>query len=214
MARKSRNESRPTVDSCCLTTVDYRTLPLSTLLDRISADGLAPGGGSASALTVAFAARLVAMVARCSPDWDDAGGMIAQTNAIGDRAVDLAQTDGHAWEVALLALRDAEASVGGDPRRSFALERKLEAAASAPLEIASLGADVAALAAEAGENCEGTYRADAAAAAALAAGGAAAAAHLVRVNLGVRREDPRLARALESEQTARELADRLLETRR
>jgi formiminotetrahydrofolate cyclodeaminase len=214
MARKSRNESNPTVDSSCLTTDDYRALPLSTLLDRISADGLAPGGGSASALTVAFAARLVAMVARCSPEWKDAGGMVAQANAIGDRAVDLAHTDGDAWEVALLALRDAEASVGDDARRSFALEQKLEAAASAPLEIASLGADVASLAAEAGDNCEGTYRADAAAAAALAAGGAAAAAHLVRVNLGVRREDARLVRVLESEQTARELADRLLETTR
>ena len=38
------------------------------------------------------------------------------------------------------------------PRRDFALERKLEAAAAAPLEIASLGADVAALAALAGQS--------------------------------------------------------------
>ncbi len=182
------------------------------LLDRISADGLAPGGGSASALTVAFAARLVAMVARCSPEWESAGGVLAQANAIGERAVDLAHTDGRAWDDALVALRDAEVAADDDPRRSFALEQKLEAAASAPLEIASLGADVAALAAAAGERCDATYRADAAAAAALASGGAAAAAHLVRVNLGMRESDPRLARALESEQTARELADGLLET--
>ena len=71
----------------------------------------------------------------------------------------------------------------------FSLEQKLEAAAAAPLEIASLGADVAALAALAGEHGDATYRADAAAAAALAAGGSAAAAHLVRVNLGVRATD-------------------------
>jgi formiminotetrahydrofolate cyclodeaminase len=193
---------------------DYLALRVEELLDRISADGLAPGGGSASALTVAFAARLVAMVARCSPAWDVAAGVGAQANAISDRAVDLAGTDGRVWEEALIALRDAETADDDDARRSFALERKLEAAASAPLEIASLGADVAALAAEAAERCEATYRADAAAAAALAAGGAAAAAHLVRVNLGVRNSDPRLARALESEQAARELADRLLETTR
>jgi formiminotetrahydrofolate cyclodeaminase len=193
---------------------DYLEMRLAELLGRISADGLAPGGGSASALTVAFAARLVAMVARCSPEWDLAAGVAAQANAISDRAVDLAGADGRAWEDALLALRDAESAEGEDARRSFVLERKLEAAASAPLEIASLGADVAALAAEAGEGCEATYRADAAAAAALAAGGAAAAAHLVRVNLGVRGSDPRLARALASEQAARDLADRLLETTR
>jgi formiminotetrahydrofolate cyclodeaminase len=197
-----------------LTSDDYLALRLEDLLDRISDDGLAPGGGSASALTVAFAARLVAMVARCSPDWLEAGGIAAQANAIGERAVQLASTDGRVWESALVALRDAEAADGDDPRRSFALERKLEAAASAPLEIASLGADVAALAAEAGDNCAATYRADAAAAAALAAGGAAAAAHLVRVNLGVRGSDPRLAGALASEQAARESADRLLETTR
>ena len=76
----------------------------------------------------------------------------------------------------------------------------------------SLGADVAALAALAGRHCDATYRADAAAAAALAAGGSAAAAHLVRVNLGVRAADPRLARALASEQAAHDVAERMLES--
>jgi formiminotetrahydrofolate cyclodeaminase len=197
-----------------LATEDYLELRLGDLLDRLSADGLAPGGGSAAALTVAVAARLVAMVARCSPAWDEAAGVCAQANAIGERAVELAHTDGRAWEAALIALRDAEVNASMDPRRDFALERKLEAAAAAPLEIASLGADAAALAAVAGEHGEATYRADAAAAAALAAGGAMAAAHLVRVNLGVPRTDPRLARALASEEAAREVAARLLESHR
>jgi formiminotetrahydrofolate cyclodeaminase len=149
------------------------------------------------------------MVSRCSTEWQDAPGVAAQASAISDRAVALAHTDGHAWDAALLALRDAEAGAAADAKRDFTLERKLEAAAAAPLEIAALGADVAALAATAGENCEATYRADAAAAAALAAGGSAAAAHLVRVNLGMRAGDPRLRTALASEQTAREVADRL-----
>jgi formiminotetrahydrofolate cyclodeaminase len=193
----------------------YLELRLGDFLDRLSADGLAPGGGSAAAVTVAFAARLVAMVSRCSVGWEEAAGVAAQANAIAVRAVELAQTDATAWEAALAALRDAEAGDGGDdPKRSFALERKLEAAAAAPLEIASLGADAASLAALAGENGEPTYRADAAAAAALAAGGAAAAAHLVRVNLSVRSSDPRLARALASEQAAQDVAARLLEAPR
>ena len=149
------------------------------------------------------------MVSRCSTEWRDAPGVAAQANAISDRAVALAHTDGLAWDAALLALRDAEAGGGVDERRDFALERKLETAAAAPLEIASLGADVAALAAVAGDNCEATYRADAAAAAALAAGGSAAAAHLVRVNLGMRTGDPRLAQAVASERAARDVAERL-----
>lgn len=154
------------------------------------------------------------MVARCSTRWDEAGGVSAQANAIGQRAVELAQTDGRVWEDALTALRDAEAGGDENPKRDFALEQKLEAAAAAPLEIASLGADAAALAAVAAERGDGTYRADAAAAAALAAGGATAAAHLVRVNLGVRKADPRLARALASEQAAHDVATRLLESPR
>lgn len=137
--------------------------------------------------------------------------MIAQATAIGDRAVALAQTDAAAWEEALTALRDAEAASSGDPRRDFRLEQKLELAAAALLEIASLGADAVALASVAGEHGDTTYRADAAAAAALAAGAARAAAHLVRVNLGVRSSDPRLARALASEKAAIDVAARLLE---
>jgi formiminotetrahydrofolate cyclodeaminase len=194
-----------------LTGDDYLDLRLETFLERLSADGLAPGSGSAAAVTVAFAARLVAMVANCSrATWEDAPGVVAQATALGERAAALARTDASVWEDALTALRDAEGGGGDDPRRDFSLEQKLDAAAAAPLEIASLGADTVALASLAAEHGEGTYQADAAAAAALAAGAARAAAHLVRVNLGVQRSDTRYARALACEQAANELAEALL----
>ena len=161
---------------------------------------------------MAFAAGLVAMVARCSKEWDEAGGIAAQALALQARAAALARADAEAWEDALSALRRAGAGGGDDggPRRDHALEQKLERAAVVPLEIAALGADTAALAAVAGERCDGAYRADAAAAAALAAGGARAAAHLVEVNLGVQEGDARLAEARRSEQAADEAAERLL----
>jgi formiminotetrahydrofolate cyclodeaminase len=194
-----------------LTGDDYLDLRLETFLERLSADGLAPGSGSAAAITVAFAARLVAMVANCSrATWAEAPGVVAQATSLGDRAAALARTDATVWEAALTALRDAESGSNGDPRRDYSLERKLDAAAAAPLEIASLGADTVALAALAAEEGEATYRADAAAAAALAAGAARAAAHLVRVNLGIQPSDPRYARALACEQAADELAEALL----
>jgi len=137
MNAKSRKVLATTVDSSHLTTNDYLDLRFEELLDRISADGLAPGGGSAAAFTVAFAARLVAMVARCSAIWKEAPGVAAQATAISDRAIALTQSDGRAWDAALLALRDAEAAdTQDDAKRDFALERKLEAAAAAPLEIA------------------------------------------------------------------------------
>lgn len=194
-----------------LTGDDYLDLRLETFLERLSADGLAPGSGSAAAITVAFAARLVAMVANCSRStWAEAPGVVAQAASIGDRAAALARTDASVWEDALRALRDAEGGSAADSRRDFSLEQKLDAAAAAPLEIASLGADAVALASLAAERGEATYQADAAAAAALAAGAARAAAHLVRVNLGVQPSDPRYARALACEQAADELAGALL----
>ena len=194
-----------------LTTDDYLDLRLETFLERLAADGLAPGGGSAAAITVAFAAKLVAMVATCSrTSWEEAGGVVAQADAISVRATELAEADAGAWEDALAALRDAEAGTQSDPKRDFSLEQKLDAAAAVPLEIASLGTDAIALAALAAERGDATYRADAVAAAALASGAARAAAHLVRVNLGVHDSDPRLARALASEKEATDLADALL----
>jgi formiminotetrahydrofolate cyclodeaminase len=152
------------------------------------------------------------MVARCSRDsWEDAGGVLAQAQAIRDRAVVLAQTDAKVWEDALSALRDAQGEEASDARRDFQLEQKLDDAAAVPLEIAELGADAAALAALAGERGDETYRGDASAAAALAAGGARAAAHLVQVNLGVRPGDARLTRARASERAAHDAAAHLLE---
>jgi methenyltetrahydrofolate cyclohydrolase len=192
-----------------LNRVNYLELRLDDFLARIAAGEQAPGGGSAAAFTVALAAGLVAMVARCSRDsWADARGVAAQALSIQDRAAPLAGVDAQAWEDANAALRRAADGLGsGDDSE---LELKLEQAAAIPLEIAQLGADVAALAVVAAERCDGAYRADAAAAAALAAGGARAAAHLVQVNLAVREGDPRLVRARASEQAAVASAERIL----
>lgn len=191
-------------------TEDYLDLRIDDFLDRLTEGGRAPGGGSAAALAVAFAAGLVAMVARCSRDsWDDAAGVAAQSLAIKERAAQLARTDADAWQVASAALRDAGTDGDADVR-NLELEQKLGRAAAVPLEIAELGADAAALAALVGEYCDGAYRADAAAAAALASGGASAAAHLVQVNLTVQEGDERLKRARASEQAAAESAKRTL----
>ena len=150
------------------------------------------------------------MVARCGPEsWGDASGVAAQAHAIQERATELARRDADVWRTALAALDKARSS-DRDERTNHELMRALDLAAAAPLEIASLGADTAELAAEAAERCEGSFRADAAAAAALAAGGARAAAHLVEVNLTVRPGDERLARARASDQAAAEAAERVL----
>jgi methenyltetrahydrofolate cyclohydrolase len=196
-----------------LETENYLDLGVEAFLQGLTVPRRAPGGGSAAALTVAFAAGLVVMVARASREsWDDAPGIAAQALALQDRAAPLARADAEAWDDALLALREAGGGdgSGNGKRRNRELEQKLERAAAVPLEIAELGADTAQLAAFVAEFGDGVFRADAAAAAALAAGGARAAAHLVEVNLGVLEGDERLVRARASEQAATEAAGRLL----
>lgn len=187
----------------------YLDTTLQAFLDGLAARGRAPGGGSAAAVTVAFAAGLVAMVARGS---SETAGLAAQALVLQDRIAPLAEADAKAWEDALAALDAAATGTeeGDVDQRDRRLERRLERAAAIPLEIAEIGADVAELAEAVGVSGDPAYRADAVAAAALAAGGARAAAHLVEVNLAVRTGDEQLERARASEQAAAEAADRLL----
>ncbi|GIU93704.1 MAG: hypothetical protein KatS3mg012_0161 [Gaiellaceae bacterium] len=193
----------------------YVGLRLETLLERLAAEGEAPGAGTGAALTVALAASVVAMAARCSTEsWAEADGIAAQALAVRVRALELAHVDAEAWQRALAALERARRSAGGDPRRDFVLEQELARAAAAPLAIAELGADMASLAATTADSCEGSFRPDAAAAAALAAGAARAAAHLVEVNLAVRGDDPRLARARASARSAADAAEEAAEAGR
>lgn len=187
----------------------YLDTTLQAFLDGLAARGRAPGGGSAAAVTVAFAAGLVAMVARGS---SETAGLAAQALVLQDRIAPLAEADAKAWEDALAALDAAATGTeeGDVDQRDRRLERRLERAAAIPLEIAEIGADVAELAEAVGVSGDPAHRADAVAAAALAAGGARAAAHLVEVNLAVRTGDEQLERARASEQAAAEAADRLL----
>jgi formiminotetrahydrofolate cyclodeaminase len=188
----------------------YLDLPLGEFLDHLSADTPAPGGGSAAALTVTFAAGLVTMVARHSRDsWAEAGGVAAQARKLQARCAPLAQQDADVWKDALEALHGNGG--GGAGSRDADLEEKLARAAEVPLWIAEAGADVAMLAALTTEMGDGTYRGDAAAASLLAHAGARVAANLVALNLGMREDDLRLARARRSEKAAAAAAARALE---
>ncbi len=191
---------------------EYLDLRLGDFLERLGSGRPAPGGGSASALTVAFAAGLVVMVARHSADsWDESAGIAAQALALQARAAPLALANAQVWDEALEALEVACAS---EALPNGELEAKLDLSAVVPLEIAETAADTASLAALAAELGEGMYRADAAAAAVLAAAGARAAAHLVTVNLTVQEGDSRLVRARASEQAAADAAARALDSAR
>ena len=160
------------------------------------------GAGYAAGRTAAAAARLVADVARASSEtWPDARGVVAQANALADRLEVLAEANADVFAAALVALATPSAD----------LAQHMQRAAALPLEIAEASSDVASLAVVVADRCDGLVRADAAGAAALAAGAASASAHLVRANLTVKPDDPRLQQALRAADDARYSASRAFE---
>jgi formiminotetrahydrofolate cyclodeaminase len=164
------------------------------LLDAIAADTHGPGGGSVAAIVVALAAALLTMAARLSrDDWPEAGGAIAQSEALRKRAGPLAARDAKAFRDAIRALAGESRSETGT--RPIELGPALARAAEIPLDIAGHAADVAALAALVADRANPDVRPDAAVAAALAEAAARAAAHLVEVNLGATPDDDRVLAA-------------------
>jgi formiminotetrahydrofolate cyclodeaminase len=169
-------------------TEPFLELHFGELLESVTERG-GPGAGAVAALTAASAAALVELATRATDagDWPEAAGSAAQARKLRERLVPLAREDAEAYHAAVAKLRER-----GD---DFALGEALARAADVPLEIAEQAENVAALAADAAQRATPDLRADAAAAAALALGAAWAAAKLVEVNLAMRTEDPRLARA-------------------
>ena len=167
--------------------------PVGEFLAALGDASPAPGGGSAAALVVAIAARLIGSVAQISAaSWSEAGGTKAQAEAIERRIAPVVDLDARRYEEALHAL--AERSSAPAAERDAQLGKTLERAAEPPLQIAEAAADIAELAALAAERGEPAIRADAVSAAALAEAAATAAAALVEVNLGTLADDWRIER--------------------
>ena len=171
----------------------FLRLTVDEWLEALAAADPVPGGGSAAALTGATAAALVAMTARLSPDWPEAGGVTAQALKLRAHLADLAERDAEVYAESLAALAEKGGAV--DERRDIALGTVLERAAEIPLQIAETASDAAVLAATAAEHVRLELQPDAQAAAALAAAAAEAAARLVEVNLTATADDARVRRA-------------------
>jgi methenyltetrahydrofolate cyclohydrolase len=173
----------------------YLDMRVGEFLDELAAARPAPGGGSAAALAVAFAAALGAMTAELSVrHLAEAPGLAAQARGLLRRAAPLAQADADAY-AGVLAARRAPGQPAGrerEKRVSAALERATEV----PMQVAELGDRVAALAAVIAGRGNPAVRGDALTAGRLAAAAAQAASALVRINLADTPDDPRPVRAM------------------
>jgi methenyltetrahydrofolate cyclohydrolase len=167
----------------------YLDMPLGEFLAALAAAEPAPSGGGAAALSVALGAGLCAMSAGLSGRQlgARAGGLRADAERLRDRAASLIQADADAYAGVLTARR------AGDVAEVAAA---LAAATAVPMQIAELGAEVAALAGRLAADSNPSLRGDVITAALLARAGVAAAAALVHINLAEAPDDDRSGRAL------------------
>jgi formiminotetrahydrofolate cyclodeaminase len=165
--------------------------PVRGFLDQLAARTPTPGGGGAAAVTGAMAAGLVAMAARFSATrLPGAGELADQADELRRRLAQLAEQDARAYAAVLEALRlPREAS-----QREVKRQKALLGAALVPLEIAGIGARVAAMAMQVAEAGNPNLRGDAVTGAVLAAASARSAACLVDINVGLGGLDPGLSR--------------------
>jgi formiminotetrahydrofolate cyclodeaminase len=160
-------------------------LPLEKVWARLAHPQDALGGGSAAALALGTAAALVAKAARHSVgSWPEAAGAAAQARSLQARCSLLAEFDARAFAAALRALE-----------RRVDVEIRVAETLVPLMRLGETAVDVAELAAETAERCDGTFRADAVTAALLAEAAAHSAAALVTANLTVVEGDERLQRA-------------------
>ncbi len=162
------------------------TQPLEDVLEQLAERTPGPGGGTGAAVAVAVAAALVEMTAKF--DSSIMGqARLARANALRARALELIEIERGAFEPVL----EAQRMDPDNPQREQRLASALAAAASPPLTIAGIGAQIAALAAESATGGNPSTVGDAVTAAELADGATRAAAHLVRINLADSPGDPR-----------------------
>jgi glutamate formiminotransferase/formiminotetrahydrofolate cyclodeaminase len=201
---------------------------LHELVDELSTDSPAPGGGSAAALCGALAAALSSMVAALTWSKKGAEGARAGMKSLGERAqaskdwfLDAVDRDAEAFRAVLEARRLPRGTAEEQAARAEAMERANETAARVPLEVLGRSIEALELALAAAREGNPASVSDAGVAGACARAAAEGAAMNVRVNLpsvGARElatslaaeTDSQLRRALELADLVRRAVDEVL----
>ena len=195
-------------------------LTVREMLDRLASSAPAPGGGSAAALAGAMGAGLVAMVAELTigrREYAEHEATVTQLRSDAvtrkDLLLDLADEDATTYQSVVAARRMPRESEAERATRSAALGEAMLAAARIPMHIATVAAEVAALAEQIAPIGNRNAASDSGVAAQLAAAAVRGAALNVRINLPylpadepLRLSAPDELARLEAEATAHEFA--------
>ena len=161
-------------------------LRLRDLFEAIADGSTGVASGAVAAATTASASGLIAMTARRGGRGEDSLGAAGQGEVLRRRATELIDECATAFERAVAVLDGArEAHTTSSEQRDWRLGEALRRAADAPLAVAEVAADTAALATAVATSCDESVRPDAVSACLLAEAAAAIAAHLVAINLAV-----------------------------
>lgn len=171
-------------------------LTVSGFTEALASGSPTPGGGSASALSGALAAGLVAMVARntaANPDFADRAGELEEIAAGAERLrgklVALVDEDAAAFDRVMAAFRLPKDTDELKAARSEAIQAGYRAAVEPPLRVCRDALAVLELAERVAERGNPNAVSDAGVAALLAAGALEGAALNVDINLGAIKDE-------------------------
>jgi len=170
-----------------------RETSLAEFLDALASGAATPGGGSASALSGALAAGLVAMVARNAGGMDEVAEEADDLRSAFQKLVD---ADAAAFEQVMVAFRMPKETPEQKAERSAAIQAGYKAAVEPPFEVCTHALRVLELAGVVAERGNPNAISDVGVAVLLAASALEGAAMNVEINLGsIKDEDYRAARA-------------------
>jgi glutamate formiminotransferase/formiminotetrahydrofolate cyclodeaminase len=167
------------------------SLPVDRLVDEVSSESPAPGGGSVAALAGALGAALAAMVANLTVGkkgyesaWDELAALAERAQGLKARLTAAVDADTVAFNGVLEAMRLPKATPDQEAARAAALEQANQEAARVPLDTARLSLEALELAERVAAIGNRNSATDAGVAALVARAGVEGGALNVLTNLG------------------------------
>ena len=167
----------------------FAGVTVGDLVDRLSSSEPAPGGGTASALAVSFAASLVSMVCRLTlgkrkfqQHESEVSTALQAATAFSGEALRLATEDSDAFNRVMAAFALPRESSAEKEARQKAVSDATLGAARVPLRVAQIGAEILSIARGLRGKTNPNASSDLAVAALLAAAGGRGAIENVRIN--------------------------------
>ncbi len=170
--------------------MSFQEMSLSGFGGALASTAPTPGGGSASALSGALAAGLVAMVARGTAASKRHADRADEMNAIADESdrlrvelLDLVDEDASAFDQVMAAFRLPKETPAEQSARAEEIQKSYEAAVEPPMSVCLRSLRILELALQVAENGKPNAVSDAGVAALLASTALEGAALNVRINL-------------------------------